>query len=60
METIIYTDADSGRIVKEIAKKLNCDCECIYPVSKKKRMKSTLNTIIFLWGSREELIIHQV
>ncbi|MCK9323536.1 MAG: hypothetical protein RBR05_01530 [Candidatus Methanomethylophilaceae archaeon] len=36
MEIIIYTDTGSGHIVKEIAKKLNCDCDCIYPVSKKK------------------------
>ncbi len=52
MEIIIYTDTDSGHIVKEIAKKLNCDCECIYPVSKKKNEKYLKYDNIFMGVTR--------
>jgi len=33
---IIYTDGDTKSIIKKISKKLDCDSDCIYPVSKKK------------------------
>lgn len=50
---IIYTDGDTKPVIEKIAKKLNCDADCIYPVSKKKSERYMAYDNIFMCFTRD-------